>query len=418
MKLNHLIFKKEAPANFFSQLIFIGCAIAFITSPFGWAFGRNVFYLSSYLAFLVIVFHLRFYIADKKNLILPGAFFAVGIISIIWTAMYKQPGDFISLYRQYQSTGRLQIAAAFVLLAMPNTKIALQKNTVLTALVCGLAVNSYAIYQGVFLHIARVELNFDRATVAAYIITAVNLIFIKAVLLLRTRHRVLLFLAAFAFTYASILLTGTRAAMLAYPVLALMIVLMSTHVINRRHKIILFTLVPIMLLLSAALFHKVITMRIQQFNQDIAHMHEQTGENSIISRLSMQTVAFRTGSEALWGESAEQRAAEAKVIVAQEPSLYGALTYLTVHMHNELMETFSIKGIVGLLALAGLYLCLLRSAFTPYRNPALFAVTVSLITYGLSDVIFFSTEGTLIYCLAVIISGLLVKTPSVLQEAK
>lgn len=147
-------------------------------------------------------------------------------------------------------------------------------------------------------------------------------------------------------------------------------------------------------------------------------MHEQTGENSIISRLSMQTVAFRTGSEALWGESAEQRAAEAKVIVAQEPSLYGALTYLTVHMHNELMETFSIKGIVGLLALAGLYLCLLRSAFTPYRNPALFAVTVSLITYGLSDVIFFSTEGTLIYCLAVIISGLLVKTPSVLQEAK
>jgi len=417
MKLNHLILKKDAPANILSQLIFIGCAIAFITSPFGGAFGKNVFYLSSYLAFLVVVFHLRFYIADKKNLILPGAFFAVGIISIIWTAVYKQPGDFISLYRQYQSTGRLQIAAAFILLAMLNVKMALQKHTVLAAIVCGLTVNGYAIYQGVFLHIDRVELNFDRATVAAYIITAVNLIFIKAVLLLKNRYRVLLFLAAFALTYASIVLTGTRAAMLAYPVLALMIVLMSTHVISRRHKIILFTLVPVMILLSAALFHNLIATRIQQFNQDIAHMHEQTGENSIISRLSMQTVAFRTGSEALWGESAEQRAEEAKAIVAKEPSLYGALTYLTVHMHNELMETFSIKGIVGMLALIGFYLCLLRNAFIPCRNPALLAVTVSLITYGLSDVIFFSTEGTLIYCLAVIISGLLVKTSVTLQDA-
>lgn len=418
MKINPLILKKESPANFFNQLIFFGCALAFITTPFGGAFGRNVFYLSSYLAFLVVVFHLRFYIANKKNLLLPGAFFAVGIISIIWTAMYKQPGDFISLYRQYQSTGRLQIAAAFTLLVMLNVKTALQKKTVLAAIISGLAINGYAIYQGVFLDIDRVELNFDRATVAAYIITAVNLIFIKAVLLLKTRHRVLFFLATFTFTYASIVLTGTRAAMLAYPVLTLIIILMSTHVISRRHKIILFTLVPVMILLSAALFHKVITTRIQQFNQDIAQMHEQTGENSLISRLSMQTVAFRTGSEAIWGESAEQRAAEAKAIVAKEPSLYGALTYLTVHMHNELMETFSIKGIIGLLALVGFYLCLLRNAFIPCRNPALFAVTVSLITYGLSDVIFFSTEGTLIYCLAVIISGLLVKTSVALQEAE
>ncbi|MDF7786996.1 O-antigen ligase family protein [Pantoea stewartii] len=418
MKADHLIIKKDALSRTINILIFIGCIFSFMTSPFGGSLGRNAFYLTSYLSFLVVVFNLKNYLVNKRNLILPGAFFAVGIISIIWTVMYKQPGDFISLYRQYQSTGRLQIAAAFILLVTLNEKTALQKNTVIAAILCGLVVNGYAIYQGIYLHIQRVELNFDRATVAAYIITAVNLVFTKAVLLLKSRHRILLFLAAFTFSYAAIVLTGTRAAMLAYPVLTLIIVLMSTHIISRRHKIILFTLVPVMIALSAAIFHNVIALRIQQFNEDIAHMHEQTGENSIISRLSMQTVAFRTGSEAIWGESAEQRAEEAKAIVAKEPALYGALTYLTVHMHNEVMETFSIKGILGVLALIGLYFCLLCNALLPYRNPALLAVTISLITYGLSDVIFFSTEGTLIYCLAVIMSILLIKTSDGLQETE
>ncbi|KKW51516.1 ligase [Pantoea ananatis] len=418
MKMDSLLFKKEGPVRFLSMLIFLGCTFAFITSPLGGSIGRNVFYLTSYLSFLAVIFNLKFYVANKRNLILPGAFFAVGFISILWTVMYKQPGDFISLYRQYQSTGRLQIAAAFILLVTLNEKKALQKHTALAALVCGLVVNGYALYQGVYLHIERVELNFERATVAAYIITAVNLVFIKAVLLLKSRHRVLLFLAAFTFSYAAIVLTGTRAAMLAYPVLTLIIVLMSTHIISNRHKIILFTLVPVMIALSAAIFHNVIALRIQQFNEDIAHMHEQTGENSIISRLSMQTVAFRTGSEAIWGESAEQRAEEAKAIVAKEPALYGALTYLTVHMHNEVMETFSIKGILGVLALIGLYFCLLCNALLRYRNPALLAVTISLITYGLSDVIFSCTEGTLIYCLAVIMSILLIKTSDGLQETE
>jgi len=296
-------------------------------------------------------------------------------------------------------------------LVILNDRHIRQRAAIIAAVITGLAVNAYAVYQGIHLDIGRVELNYDRATVAAYIITAVNLVFIKSALLFRTRHKVWLFALLFIVTYATVILTGTRAAMLAYPVLVLIQVLFTKDVIQRKHKIILFTALPLLLVVSALAFQSKIQTRIQDFKQNIAMMHEKQGENSLISRLSMQTVAVKTGSSALAGESAEARGEKAEALIKQHPGLYGAQIYLTVHMHNEMLENFSIKGLFGVISLAALYLSLIYCSFRPERNAALLSVGLSLIIYGLSDVIFFSTEGTLLYCLAIIFSIMIMKQP-------
>jgi O-antigen ligase len=109
------------------------------------------------------------------------------------------------------------------------------------------------------------------------------------------------------------------------------------------------------------------------------------------------------------GQSAEQRGNEILALVAQRPELSGALPYTTVHLHNEFIETYSLKGIWGVVLLLALYLGLLLSALRPYRNALLLALTFSLFAYGLSDVILFSTEGTAMFCLAIILSVLSVK---------
>ena len=44
--------KHRTPHPAFSYLIYLGCAIAFCTIPFGSATGRNLFYVSSYIAFI------------------------------------------------------------------------------------------------------------------------------------------------------------------------------------------------------------------------------------------------------------------------------------------------------------------------------------------------------------------------------
>ena len=375
MNIKLTLFRQDSPHLYFSLLIFAGCALAFLTSPFGGSFGRNVFYITSYLALAGFIIHARYYLQEKKHLVLPAALFLVGLVSILWTTIYKQPGDYITLYRQYQSTGRLQIAASFLLLVTLNDQRIRQRSALVAAMITGVAVNAYALYQGIHLEIGRVELNYDRATIAAYILTAVNLIFIKSALLFRTRHKIWLFALLFMVTYTTIILTGTRAAMLAYPILVLIQVLFTKDVIQRKHKIILFTALPVLLVISALVFQSKIQARIQDLKDNIAMMHETQGENSIISRL------------------------------------FGAQIYLTVHMHNEVLENFSIKGLVGIVSLIGLYLSLIYSAFRPLRNPALLSVGISLIIYGLSDVIFFSTEGTLLYCLAIIFSVMIVKQP-------
>ncbi len=400
---------EKAPHPAFSYLIYLGCAIAFCTIPFGSDMGRNLFYVSSYISFIAVCLHLKYFVRNKRNLILPVLFFCVGMGTIFWMNHFKQPGDYIDIYRSYMSTGKLQIATAFILLIALNERLCMQRAFIIVALICGLTVNGYALYQGLRLDIPRVELNFDRATVVAYLMTAISLVMMQAILMLQTRYRLMLYVLGFLLTFSTIILTGTRAAILVYPVAISLSLLATKDLVTRKHKIQLIALVPLLLLASGFVFKSQIEKRIADFKDNMQMIDQPQVDNSIISRLSMQVVAIRTGSEAPLGQSAEQRGEEIRAIVAQEPHLYGVMPYITVHLHNELLETFSLKGIWGALFLLALYIGLFVSSLKPYRNALLLGVAFSLFAYGLSDVIFFSTEGTAMFCLAIIASVLSVK---------
>ena len=70
---------------------------------------------------------------------------------------------------------------------------------------------------------------------------------------------------------------------------------------------------------------------------------------SIGARLAMQQVGISTGKAHLWGQSLEQRGEEIQRLVEQDLQLRGALEFINVHLHNEVIDTFSLKGIPGLL---------------------------------------------------------------------
>lgn len=403
------MFKETAPHPVFSYLIYLGCAIAFCTIPFGSDMGRNLFYVASYLSFIAVCLHLRYFLKNKRNLLLPVLFFCVGMGTIFWMTHFKQPGEYINIYRSYMSTGKLQIATAFILLIALNERLCMQRAFIVVALACGLAVNGYALYQGLQLNVERVELNFDRATVVAYFMTAISLVMMKAILMLRIKYRIALYVLGFLLTFSTLILTGTRAAILIYPVAICLSLLATKDLVTRKHKIQLVAMVPLLLLVCGFAFKAQIEQRVNDFKANLQMIDQPEVDNSIISRLTMQTIAIRTGSEAPLGQSAEQRGKEILAIVAQEPRLYGVMPYINVHLHNELLETYSLKGIWGILLLLALYIGLFISAFKPYRNALMLGVTFSLFVYGLSDVIFFSTEATAIFCLAIIASVLSVK---------
>ena len=410
------LLKETTPHPVFSYLIYLGCAIAFCTIPFGSDTGRNLFYVASYISFIAVCLNLKYYFKNKKNLIVPVLFFCVGMGSIFWLQHFKQPGEYINIYRSYMSTGKLQIATAFILLIALNERLCMQRAFIVIALVAGIAVNGYSLYQGLWLDIGRIEINFDRATVAAYLITAINLTMLQAILMLRTKYRIPLYIIGFLVTLSTLVLTGTRAAMLVYPVAVGLSILATKNLISHKHKILLITSVPLLLLASGLVFKSQIEQRIAAFQTDLRLIDQPQTENSIISRISMQIAAIRSGSTAPLGQSAEQRGEEIRAMVMHEPHLAGVIPYINVHMHNELLETYSLKGVWGALFLLALYISLFVSSLKPHRNALLLGVTFSLFVYGLSDVIFFSTEGTAIFCLAIVASVLSVKKTSVTQD--
>lgn len=149
------------------------------------------------------------------------------------------------------------------------------------------------------------------------------------------------------------MLTGTRAAMLVYPVAICLSLLATKQLVSRKHKFLLVSSVPLLLLICGFVFKAQIEQRIADFKTNMQLIDKPEIDNSIISRLSMQTLAWRTGSQAPWGQSAEQRGEEIRAMVAQQPRLSGVMPYINVHLHNELLETYSLKGYLGRTAAAG-----------------------------------------------------------------
>ena len=399
----------KTPHPAFSYLIFLGCSIAFCSTPFDSHLGRDIFYISSYIALLSFIINFKFYTKDCKKLILPALFLLAGLASVLWVAYYKQPGDYINIYRAYTSSGKLQIATAFILAIALNNRINIRENLTSIVILAGIAMNAYAIYQGIWLNAERVELNFDRATAAAYIITAINLVVMYAVLTLKNRYRFYIYAIAFLLTYASIILTATRSAMLVYPIALGMSILINKDSLSFKNKITLSLSLVAIFTLCFFIFKNEITQRINDFKIDLQLSDQPQRENSIISRLSMQKVGMQAGNIAPLGQSAEHRATEITAMVNQNPLLSGVLPYLTVHMHNELIETYSIKGAWGVVILLALYIGLICYSFSYGRNPALFSVALTLFAYGCSDVLFFSSEATIVFCLAIIFSILICK---------
>jgi len=97
-------------------------------------------------------------------------------------------------------------------------------------------------------------------------------------------------------------------------------------------------------------------------------------------------------------------------LAKEYPALAGALPYAGVHLHNEIIDNYSLRGIWGVILLISLHISLLIVALRSQRNAALLALILSMILYGFSDVLFFSSEATAIFGLAVIFSVLIGNT--------
>lgn len=385
-------------------IVFLMMLVSQYMLVFNSADPRKIFYTAGYVSIFAILICYKKIKApiDKVFPALASLLFAGTILC--WVALFKNDGVYRDIYNSYETSGKVILLFALLIFIYSNFKVKSYPHLLdAIFIIGGTLANAFAIHQYNFHSSQRIELGFDRATMAAYIITVIDILMIHAVLNRNGWLRYALFTLTIALTFSAIIFTGTRAAILSYPILCL--ILAFTHKnVNKQHLVKMILCLSCLLAIAVYAFKAPLETRLYQLQSDInKFQNSNDSRSSVGARFAMFQVGVDTGEEALFGQSAEARNIFIKRLASKNASLRGTLTFIDVHLHNEMIDNFSLRGIPGVLALLLFYASLLWCSWR-YRNPALFVMTLSLIVYGLSDVVFFSREGTIVYVIGLLTS--------------
>ncbi|MDX5629721.1 MULTISPECIES: O-antigen ligase family protein [unclassified Brenneria] len=395
------------------KALFPGCLLTLCIMPFSTVIAGWFFYLTGSFAVFYVMTHLKTVLAAKRLLITPLCLLIIGIINLIWFYHYsRQDSLFFYVYDAHLSAAHACILGAFIMLAALNNIQERRKYHLPCILAICLLTVGYAFYQSVFDDMHRIRLMFGQATSAAYFLTFIGALSAQVLLKLNSRYKYYLYLAHFLLVTVAIILTETRAAIFVYPIVGVMILLSEV----RHDKPLLikaFVGSVMTILLCSLLFHDTIQKRADDLRNDIRNYSMNNSKTSVGARIAMYQSGIEAGEEALFGQSAEQRSAHITALAAQKPGLSGAVEYLNVHLHNEAIEAFSLKGLPGVAMLTLFYASLIYFSLFVLRSHLLAAIVFALIMYGLSDVILYSRDmliaWLLTFCLAATLTGTLLK---------
>lgn len=384
----------------------ICCLLALVLAPLGISIGRKIFYWSFYisLAGLLININKSFYEIKKEDIIISISILLFGLVNILWVFIYKPIDGNSPIYPILIRIGKILVMSSFLYLFLSSEKLKFNiKNYIL---LISVIINLYVFYEHFSLGIRRAELGTERATIAAYIISIISSLALSIIFKLKICFKPYIALCYFIFSLSAIILTQTRAAIITFPLLSLLMIIMDKDISKKNlAKTLCICLIPLIGL--CFLFKSTLESRYNEMKNDIFLYQQSNSNSSIGARFAMVISGLKTGHDNIYGQSAENRTKEINQLITNDGSLFGAGIYTNVHLHNEIVDNLSIKGIVGVISLLLIYMSLLYSSLRNGMNISTFIITLSIIIYGLSDVLFFSKEFTFTFILCLIMSNLL-----------
>ena len=306
-------------------------------------------------------------------------------------------------WQVYLATGNRLIVGCILagyLLSEPNR---LQARVFAAALFCGLALCLLQVLYATFhLNVERGSFGYSRATMIAYEAVTVYLVFLGICLKVSVQQRLkwLSVAAASIIVAVIVMLTETRAAILALIVLVPMLCLLSQQ--QQKGKVLGATAM-ILLVITAIGYPAFIKPRIDKLEKDVSSYVAGTDRrDSVGARLEMWRASlFVFESAPIFGAGYQGRLEVIQHQVALRRLDPVTQHFATVHMHNEYLEELSLHGVTGLLLLLWMYGALLCSALRRdvlgERRLSLLALAAAYAFFGLTDVLFFSREASVLF---------------------
>lgn len=396
------------------QLLFGLCAIAFacvIVSP---NFSTKVFSLAGSVALFVFVLDIKkFRMHDAFWLCL--VLFTIGVCDLVWYKMYKVDNSpAINSYRGYLEVGKICLYGAFsifVLVSKNTVKVGSNKIHILLAIALQLMIFVYSGYQHLFLSEPRVTLSLAGgadATGAAYTIVFISFYIILVAQHSTSKWKEFFILSHFFITFLILIATETRAAILVYPLIFFGLLVIKLY--KEKHIPWKGVIVFLVALLAGAYMMKGnLIQRYQELNNDIVAYDNSNSVTSVGARFAMWETGLAAAKENYLWQSTDQRNKIITAEINKDKSLRGALLYMGGHLHNEIVETVSLKGPSGLILYFLFIISLGWYAIRKLNSIILAAFLVSLVMFGLSGVMFYSKTTPVAWMLTLVMSIILLE---------
>lgn len=336
-----------------------------------------------------------------KDSILPLSIFFIGALDLIWYSLFKVDNSpFRATYHNYLNTAKIFLFGSFIVFLALTSKIKQKKEIALYFLYSlSFVIAAYAFYINSIHDYDRISFGIGAATGAAYSTMLIGIVSGVAILYTKKNHPFLFLLNSCAVFYV-LALSQTRATLLLFPVICA--VALITYY-NKSPKKFTSAIVLLIAILASVviIFNKPIQYR---YNEALNDLNSYTNSNSVTSlgaRLAMYEIGFDLFKESPFSfRSAESRAESMNLLVAENNRLRGALDFANVHLHNEIIETASLKGLMGIFSTLFLYFSLFYTAYKK-RALGLLILTLGVVGVGLSDVIIWARSIPIIVISAI-----------------
>lgn len=388
-------------------IAFICVLISIVFNFFDSSYARMAFYWSFYFSVICLVI--------KRNRLGKDFFWVLTAISLLgisklgWFYCEYLGNPDYSQYNPYLNTGkRLLISAVIGWTLLSSTPLTINFYDKIKKLVFYFTMCAFVIASGVGLwqicsHVERVDFLTGRATDGAYMYSGLSLVTI-ALLSQYINHwfSLLLSLLTFILSYFIIVETDTRNMLIAFPVIFIAAILISIN--NLNLKWVLGILLSCFILVFFN-YQSKIEPRLEQAVSDTEEFLAQDGNNegSFSSRLAMWTVGAKSFALSPMGRSMEARETWMRNYIDSSGKYHAGWNYLNIHLHNEVMDTATLQGVLGVLVLLFFYGVIIGHAIT-MKNTLMFFIGAVIIISGLTDVIFISREQTIFFMSLIIVS--------------
>jgi len=356
---------------------------------------RNLYYIAIYLGILGIGFEHKNINFRKFNIAYPIILF--GIVKLVWFFLLQHGPEGYDRFSDQLNGGKKLVLGGLLVFYLSQCRDYLQsinykKIVLFVTGAAFLAASCYAIWQSMH-GMVRSEMGTNRATLSAYIYSGLSVFLIFLLYAQRKKKYYGLAVLTIIFSFIIAILTGTRAVIIFHlPV----VILMTAYFLKKIHLKSSIIIILISSLAIASLYNRYIQPKIIQTYNEVSLYQQGHDNTSLGARFSMWAVGLKNFMHAPLGQSFESRLEYSAQYVKEKTQHRSAMKYISVHLHDELIETLSLQGIFGGIALLWLYISIAWIALKNRNTPLLFTINCMAV-YGLSDVLLLSSEAILFY---------------------